>query len=97
MGFHCGLLFQVINQHVRSVPQHLQNKRICLQVKTAEITGSRSVVDLHSKNLDTPHPSPSANSFNFMQYLGKFGKIVCWHPPEGWHLLVRGILDLPLL
>ena len=21
------------------------------------------------------------NSFNFMQFLGKFGKIVCWRPP----------------
>ena len=22
------------------------------------------------------------NSFNFMQFLGKFGRIVCWHPRE---------------
>ena len=22
------------------------------------------------------------NSFNFMQFLGKFGKIVCWRPPQ---------------
>ena len=21
------------------------------------------------------------NSFNFMQFLGKFDKLVCWHPP----------------
>ena len=28
------------------------------------------------------HPSPRGpNSFNFMQFLGNFGKIVCWHPP----------------
>ena len=27
------------------------------------------------------------NSFNSIQFLGKFGKIVCWHPPppESWH------------
>ena len=35
--------------------------------------------DLHSKILDAPPGGP--NSFNFMQFLGKFGKIVCWHPP----------------
>ena len=26
-------------------------------------------------------PSGGPNSFNFMQFLGKFGKIVCWRPP----------------
>ena len=26
-------------------------------------------------------PPGGPNSFNFMQFLGKFGKIVCWHPP----------------
>ena len=25
--------------------------------------------------------APGPNSFNFMQNLGKFGKIVCWGPP----------------
>ena len=40
-----------------------------------------SVADLHSKILDVP-PSPGGpNSFNFMQFLGNFGKIVCWRPP----------------
>ena len=32
------------------------------------------------------HPSSfpgGPNSFNFMQLLGKFGKIVCWRPPPG--------------
>ena len=29
-------------------------------------------------------PSPGGpNSFNFMQFLGNFGKIVCWRPPWG--------------
>ena len=31
-----------------------------------------------------------------MQFFGKFGKIVCWRPPEGWRPLLRGILDPPL-
>ena len=32
----------------------------------------------YSKILDAPW---GPNSFNFMQFLGKFGKIVCWRPP----------------
>ena len=27
-------------------------------------------------------PPVGQNSFNFMQFLGIFGKIVCWHPPS---------------
>ena len=37
------------------------------------------------------------NSFNFMQFLGKFGKIVCWRPLEGWRPHLEEILDPPLL
>ena len=36
------------------------------------------------------------NSFNFMQFLGKFGKIVCWRPLESWRPHLGEILD-PLL
>ena len=39
------------------------------------------MADLHSKILDARPPPGGPNSFNFMQFLGKFGKIVCWHPP----------------
>ena len=35
-------------------------------------------------------PPPGPNSFSFMQCLGKYGKIVCWHP------LLGEILDPPL-
>ena len=31
----------------------------------------------------TRAPPGGPNSFNFMQFLGKFGKIVCWRPPWG--------------
>ena len=31
----------------------------------------------------TRAPPGGPNSFNFMQFLGKFGKIVCWRPPPG--------------
>ena len=37
------------------------------------------------------------NSFNFMQFLEKFGKIVCWRPLEGWRPHLGEILDPPLL
>ena len=43
-------------------------------------------------------PPGGPNSFNFMQFLGKFGKIVCWRPPLGsWRPLLREILDPPLI
>ena len=32
-----------------------------------------------------------------MQFLGKFGKIVCWRPPESWCPLLGEILDPPLV
>ena len=32
----------------------------------------------------TRAPSRGSNSFNFMQFWGKFGKIVCWRPLEDW-------------
>ena len=41
-----------------------------------------AVADLHSKILDA-RPPRGPNSFNFMQFLGTFGKIICWRPPWG--------------
>ena len=43
-----------------------------------------TVADLHSKILDMRPVPRGPNSFNFVQFLGKFGKIVCWCPLEGW-------------
>ena len=43
-----------------------------------------------------PPPLRGPNSFNFMQFLGNFGKIVCWRPPGSWRPLLGEILDLPL-
>ena len=47
----------------------------------------------------TRAPLGGPNSFNFMQFLGKFGKFVCWrHPPRGsWRPLLGEILDPPLI
>ena len=41
------------------------------------------MADLHSKILDARPPPGGPNSFNFMRFLGNFGKIVCWRPPWG--------------
>ena len=44
-------------------------------------------------------PPPTVQNFlDFMQFFGKFDKIVCWRPPplEGWRPLLQGILDPPL-
>ena len=54
-----------------------------------------TVVDLHNKILDA-HPPPVPNSFNFMQFLGNFGKNCMLVPPKGWRPCLREILDLPL-
>ena len=39
------------------------------------------VADLHSKILDAHPPPGGPSSFNFMQFWGNFGKIVCCPPP----------------
>ena len=41
-------------------------------------------------------PPGCPNSFDFMQFSGKFGKIICWPPPGSW-CPPRDILDLPLV
>ena len=45
------------------------------------IYSNYSVVDLHSKIFGRAPPSGGPNSFNFMQFSGKIGKIICWRPP----------------
>ena len=40
---------------------------------------NKPVADLRRGREGRPPVGP--NSFNFMQFLGKFGKIVCWRPP----------------
>ena len=50
-----------------------------------------TVADLHNKILDA-HPPPVPNSFNFMQFLGNFGKncMLVPPPPQGLAPLPRG-------
>ena len=46
------------------------------------INVSDEVADLRgAQGTRAPHGGP--NSFNFMQFLGKFDKFVCWRPPWG--------------
>ena len=58
----------------------------------------QSVADLRrgGRARGTCPPPGGPNSFNFMQFLGKFAKIVCWRPPESWRPLLGEILDPPL-
>ena len=46
---------------------------------------SLTVADLRGGTRDARPPPPPGgpNFFNFMQFLGKYGKIVCWRPPLG--------------
>ena len=83
----------------------LSHQKLCTrpQVGTLNISALKfinkalkSVADLHSKILDA-RPPGGPNSFNFMQFLGKFGKIVCWRPPlESWRPLLGENVDPPL-
>ena len=61
----------------------VQHSATCLPA-VADLRGARG----------TPPWGP--NYFNFMQFLAKFDKIVCWRL-EGWHLHLEEILDPPLL
>ena len=51
------------------------------------------LVDLRGGAPDAPIPAQGPKCSPFYALFGNFGKIVCWCPPEGWHLLLRGILD----
>ena len=44
---------------------------------------------------DAHLPPRGPNSFNFMQILGKFCKIVCWYPLAGLAPHLGEILDPP--
>ena len=40
-----------------------------------------------------PHLPPGPISFIFMQFLGKFGKIVCWRTPTSGKSWIRHWMD----
>ena len=51
-----------------------------------------------SKGSARDAPPGGPNSFNFMQFLGNFCKIVCWRPPlRSWRPLLGEILDPELI
>ena len=67
----------------------------------ARSTGAawRVMFKLHTwYNLNiTNFPPPRPNSSNFMQVLGKFGKIICWYPTKGRRPHLGEILDPTLI
>ena len=55
---------------------------LCIRIRFGMV--SEAVADLGGHEGHTPPPPPGRpNSFDFMQFSGKFGKIVCWRPPWG--------------
>ena len=56
-----------------------------------------TVISGGSKGDARDAPPPGPNSFNFMQFWGKFGKIVCWRPLGSWRPLLGEILGPPLV
>ena len=60
--------------HVHTVQSLVDSNSVQIYAKQI-VLESLAVVDLHSKILDARPPSPPGgpNSFNFMQFLGKFG------------------------
>ena len=79
-----------------SVIQGALLKRV---LETSQMTYSSDAIPLADLggSRDAP-PSPGRpNSFDFKQFLGNFGKIICWRPPPGsWCPLLEEILVLPL-
>ena len=54
-----------------------------------------TVADLRGREERAPPPLQAQILSNFMQFSGKYGKIVCWRPPGSWYPLL-GALDPPL-
>ena len=58
-----------------------QYQSISSRKREIEQANSQTVVSGGSKGGARATPPGDPNSFNFMQFLGKYGKIVCWRPP----------------
>ena len=53
---------------------------INLPMEPSKLTNTISLADLRGAQ-GTCAPPGCPNSFDFMQFSGKFGKIICWRPP----------------
>ena len=69
-------------------------KSLRSQPKETSENEDKAVADLRGEGASDGHGGP--DSFNFMQFLGKFGKIVCWRPLDSWQPHLGEILDLQL-
>ena len=82
-------------------------KLVCRKFKSSQNLPGYAILNWFIRNstvadlrggLEGRAPSGRPNYFNFMQFLGKFGKIICWRPSPGiWRPLLGEILDPPLL
>ena len=94
-----SFIYQIDNRSVLfTINRHTQKDRHLGEywgLKEREKSTDRSTGGSKGGHEGSPPGSP--NSFNFMQFWGKFGKIVCWRPPWGnWCPLIGEILDPPL-
>ena len=88
------------SHHLRAAMYQLSPPPLALNSCFSDLSDFLKYFNLSVANLGGAHPArgpPTAQNFlDFMQFFGKFDKIVCWHPPEGRRLLLQGILDPPL-
>ena len=84
--------------------KYLKNYRGCQDVPLSEyriipMMLSHGIIQwrIYIVKFWTRAPPQGPNSFNFVQFLGKFGKIVCWHPLEGACPNFGELLDPPLI
>ena len=61
-----------------------------------EVVMPKKKYDKAAADLASPPPPRRPNSFDFMQFSGQFGKIICWRPSRGVAPSPGEILDPPL-
>ena len=70
-----------------------ESENLKLNKNLQQLNFRMAVADLRGYEGRAPR---GLNSFNFMQFLGKFCKIVCWRPPGSWRPHLEEILTPPL-
>ena len=62
---------------------HLQQYKRAISLVSQTTIGYKTTIPVADLRGARGTPLGRPNSINFMQFLGKFGKIVCWRPPPG--------------
>ena len=67
---------------VLSVCSQEGGSHVIITYDALDVTIQLQGLPLAVADLNGAPPPGGLNSFNFMQFWGKFGKIVCWRPPR---------------